>query len=362
MNSALENKLIDCLDALQQGESIEHILDRYPKDAELLRPLLETAVKLAEFRLNPSLAAQKKSREAFLAEASALRAASRSPRFRLLRLQRLVMPLAALVLISMIGFGLISTSARANPGEALYGTKRLVENIQLALAADPIVKTELAEQFRQERIREIQLLLDEGRDADVEYDGIIERMEAALWLIGGLDVQVGDNTRISGVPQVGKLANVKARTLAGNLVAVEIVIEPGGTPEVTATPTPTPSPTSVPQPSLTPTNEVDTEAPQAPSATATVTATPTATPTTTETPTPFATATSQPAAPSASAPTGNDNGDDEGQEDNSNDGGANENDDDGSEEDDHNDSEGNSSSGGSDDSSESENENSHEGN
>ena len=54
MDAQLEVKLIECLDALAQGESVEQILARYPQDAAQLRPLLQTAAGLPALRMEPS--------------------------------------------------------------------------------------------------------------------------------------------------------------------------------------------------------------------------------------------------------------------------------------------------------------------
>ncbi len=42
----LSHALADCLDALQEGESLKACLDRYPAHRERLRPLLEVAQTL----------------------------------------------------------------------------------------------------------------------------------------------------------------------------------------------------------------------------------------------------------------------------------------------------------------------------
>ena len=67
METRLEAKLIECLSALDQGESIDQVLARYPDDAPQLRRLLLTAQALPSLRLEPSEAMKLKSREAAVA-------------------------------------------------------------------------------------------------------------------------------------------------------------------------------------------------------------------------------------------------------------------------------------------------------
>ncbi|RMG99220.1 MAG: hypothetical protein D6706_05820, partial [Chloroflexi bacterium] len=183
MNDALELKLIECLEALEAGASLDEVLRRYPEEAEELRPLLETAVSLDNLNLQPSLAAQTKSRETFLAHAAALKE-NKTRRRRspfLFGLRRLVMPLATFIVLIFFGVGLIAASAPAVPGDALYGTKRLVENIQLGLTTDPTIRATLSAEFNQERIQEIETLLARGSSADVSFEGPIEKIEPDYW-------------------------------------------------------------------------------------------------------------------------------------------------------------------------------------
>jgi hypothetical protein len=340
MDKALENKLIECLNALDEGQPLERVLGRYPEDVDRLRPLLETAVQLADFKLNPSLAAQKQSRDALLSQAAALSTDSRSPRASLFLLRRLLLPLSAFVVLLLLGAGLFSASASAIPGETLYGTKLLFEDIQLSLTADQGARDALREQFMQERIREIRSLLDTGLEAEVEFEGVIGSMASETWIIAQLDVSVTDDTRIFGVPEVGDMARVNGRVLSGTLDAGSIVMLTDDRPPISSTPThsPTPTVTTVLEPSPTPEDTDST--PQAPSESTspvppdTSGPDPSETPLATATPEPTSTSTSSPTPTATMTPDGDDDGvsvdnsNENGDDDNSNDddGGENEND------------------------------------
>lgn len=316
MDEGLEAKLILCLDLLEQGESMEQILSRYPDEAEQLRPLLNTAVKLEEFELNPSLVAQNRSKKAFLAQADALRAGSRPRRFfSIFGLRRLAMPLVALALILLLGAGLNTVSASATPGEPLYTAKRVFESLQLALTTAPVNRSDLMAQFNQERIREIQQLLDERRTADVEFEGLVRDIEPDVWIIAGLETRIDDRTEFEGVAHIGDLVAVRGRTQSGVLVAELITLLPADD-----QPLPIITPTTTPVASPTPTPGVEVDVPQSPSPTATntpepsdtptatATVTATATPTTTDTPSPTSTSTATPSPSATSMPTSDDDG------------------------------------------------------
>src|SRR5512145_810346 len=122
MDAQLESKLIECLDALAQGEAVERILARYPQDAAQLRPLLETAAVLPAQRMEPSEAAKMQSRQKFMAQADLLRRTA--PRKTMGFLPRLATGFLAAALVAIVlGTGAVAASGSALPGDPLYGLK-----------------------------------------------------------------------------------------------------------------------------------------------------------------------------------------------------------------------------------------------
>lgn len=130
MDAAFEAKLIECLDALANGEMLEAILRRYPEDAAALRPMLETAQQLSHMPVGYSVAAQRASRQAFLTQANQLRGRARRLRlgdwFHWPSWPQFVPSLAAaalvFILISAAIFALLDDRQGGNntlsPGEA----------------------------------------------------------------------------------------------------------------------------------------------------------------------------------------------------------------------------------------------------
>ena len=131
MNVDLEIQLIEALDALDQGETLDAILARHPESAAALRPMLATASALPAFRMAPSEAQKMKSRQAFLQQGAALRqAAQRRPALGFV--PRLATLFAALsITLAVMGGGAVAASGSALPGDPLYGLKRTVENVRL---------------------------------------------------------------------------------------------------------------------------------------------------------------------------------------------------------------------------------------
>ena len=258
MDSQLEAKLIECLSALEQHESIDQILARYPQDAARLRPMLEVAVALPTLQMTPSEATQAQAREAFLAQASDLR--DQRKRRPSARLPRLLSAFAAVALVCVVlGAGVVAASS-ALPGDPLYGLKRTVESARLALSLGDASRSALAAQFEQTRRDEITALIHAGREAEVEFLGTIEALQPGVWTVSNVNVIIGDTAQISGDPAVGRIAQVHGQTSRDGLLASRITVEPGRPPTPAPTPAPsatpdkrpTPPATESPAPSLTP--------------------------------------------------------------------------------------------------------------
>jgi hypothetical protein len=257
MDAQLEIKLIECLDALAQGESVERILARYPQDAAQLRPLLETAAGLPTLRMEPSEAAMMQSRQKFMAQADLLRRTT--PRKSMGFLPRFATGfIAAAVVAVALSTGAVAASGSALPGDPLYGLKRTVENAQLNFSGSTAARESLADQFAQRRRDEVNQLLSAGRPGEVEFTGPIEAMQPAVWIVSNVVVQIDANTQIDGTPQINRLAEVRGVTGPTGLRAAAISIESSGEPGATSTPEVTDMPKATETPEPTETGEPET--------------------------------------------------------------------------------------------------------
>ncbi|MCA9939341.1 MAG: hypothetical protein KC418_11895, partial [Anaerolineales bacterium] len=293
MDRAFEAKLIDALDALEQGASLAEILARYPEDAAALGPMLETAQHLAQIKLAPSTAAKNRSRQAFLAEAEAMRVRRQpvsSPLEALRRLVRVLMPTAGIVAALLLGIILLSNTAI--PGNMLYGVKLQIEDWRISLTRDQQALQDLANDLEARRLAEVQQLLAANLQADVAFGDDIALIAADHWeLTSGVRVNISDQTIIIGVPEIGAYAHIEGRTINGAVAAT--LLHVGNRPVEPHPPVPavtvTPAPSSA-KPSSIPTATITTATPALPVPTnlPTTRGTPTATstPSSTRTPSP----------------------------------------------------------------------------
>jgi hypothetical protein len=315
----IESALDKCLSYLEQGDSIEDCLARYPGLAQELRPLLRVALRTQQLRggVTPSSETLAAGRAEFLRRAAALREQPESGRAGVLsRLfdavrsawtglarRRGLTTIAAsvLILFGLLGGGTIA-SANSLPGDPLYPLKRASEQVQLALTFVAETKAELRTSFEQRRLEEVQSVVEVRRVARVRFKGTITSLTEDQWTVSGVDLVVQADTTVEGVPFVGKDVHVEAitqpdgRVVARYLRTIEpLEVPPTATPApppATSTATPkatqtgpiTPSPTAV-----IPTKEpTSTQAPSKDKPNRTATLKPTATPeqTATEEPTP----------------------------------------------------------------------------
>lgn len=322
-----DQTLMAALDMLEQGMSVEEILARFPEEAKGLRPFLNTAVQLSILAPNPPVAAKVASRKAFLAQAAVPAASVSRPWWYWLR-KALAPTLALAAFLIFFGVALVSASAPSLPGDALYNTKLFIEQARLSRTGSPEERMALVEQYRQERIREVEMLLLSGRDAEVSFDGVIEQLADDHWVVAAIMVGVNEDTAVEGHPRLDEMARVYGRTHEGSLTASRIIVLTGGPPPPEPTPKPTQTPlppaTKTPTKTATPTATMTQSPTTTATATPTMTATPTQTPTATQTATPTATPTETPTAtlpPAATQPppdNGNDNGDNGNSNDDSN--------------------------------------------
>ncbi len=256
MNETTERILIEALDLLEQGASIDEIIARYPAQAADLRPFLLTAASLGNLANQPTVTAEARSKRAFQ-DAADQAAAERNKPARAAGswLRRLVAPaLAVLAVLFLGGAGLVGASGSAVPGDALYDTKRLVEEVRLNLTANPETAAQLRERFRRERVREIEALLATGRAAEVSLTGEVESMVDGRWTVAGVPVLVSPATVIDGRPVVGALVQVDGLTSDQAVVAGRVMVLTAGpaldpTPVGAETPSPSPRPSPTPPPS-----------------------------------------------------------------------------------------------------------------
>lgn len=171
MDTKLADRLDDCLVMLGQGWTVDQCLARYPEDAAELRPLLQAATAAHEALASEAmpLAAQARVQTRVMAAWDAA-PASRAPWLSWLMpaaLPRWAGAAAVLLLaITIGGFGTVSASADALPGDVLYPVKQFTEETRAWLARSPEAQVSAYSDLVKARVAELELLVSEDRTAD----------------------------------------------------------------------------------------------------------------------------------------------------------------------------------------------------
>lgn len=259
-NQDLLNAFDDCITRLANGQNIDDCLRLYPQFAAALRPMLEAGLLARRIDMP-------------IGEVNAARERVRTRLDDALQLPRYTYPIrpllsaaaALLIAFFVITGSAVALSTNTIPGDALYGVKRLSENVQLALPGDDAA---LLEQFNSRRIDETRQLLTLRRAASVAFEGTLSSQRNENWEIAGLSIIVQPNVPGAADVRIGaKLFVEVITTTDGEAVATRIVIlddsaspaaptstprssdtpRPTSTSTATATLTLTPSPTSTPE-------------------------------------------------------------------------------------------------------------------
>lgn len=224
--------------------------------------------------------------------------------------------MALLVFAITLGTG-VTASASALPGDALYSLKRAAENVQLLLTFDEQERIELLAKQDDRRQTEIDQVIEQGREVQVDYRGILQGQADGLWRVGSYWVNAGVASAEFAALPTGAYLLILGRVNASGVIDLmrwEVAQTPALQPAPTATatltsptpllpgaslqslPTDTPAPVTPRPPTPRPSTPRPSR-PSAPAATATPTATASVTPTATTTPSPTPTGTLQPTRP-----------------------------------------------------------------
>ena len=234
MNNKLYDTLEICLQALENGDSLDSILTRYPDLESELRPILEAAQQARAMPAPmPSTEAMRRGKARLLQQAAEMREAKRPTRGRqrvIPLFQRLAISLSLTVAALMGGTGLVQASSTALPGENLYPVKRTWEDMRLLFVFSPTAREALTGEYEQERLDEVSELLREGRVVSITFSGVVTESSTSRIVVSTVPVAITNSTTFSGDPlTVGSAVIVTGQTdSAGHVSAMAVQVLPPG--------------------------------------------------------------------------------------------------------------------------------------
>lgn len=232
----MENKLYDafeiCLEALEQGESMDACLARYPELADELRPMLYAAQRArAVAEMDVPKQALARGRARLLRHAAEMREAEVQPRRKRFSMPKLAYALMLLLIFTFSGTGLVNASSTAIPGDNLYTVKRSWEDFRLFFTFNGDAYDALEESFEDERYEEIHDLFEHGRTAHVSFVGLVAEQLPDAWMVSGLPIVLNSGTYVDANILVGDTVIVQGITQPDTLqvLATQIELAPAGT-------------------------------------------------------------------------------------------------------------------------------------
>ena len=150
-------------DAAQEDASLRQLLIAASRARQALKPSDpdDDFVRTSEIRVLNRLRAQQKERMPIKAKRS-------RPFIRRLRTAPVIISLIIVVRVLSGTIGVASAAASSLPGDGLYPLKLGMEDARLALTLDPEADFQLLEEFADERLSEIEALVEAGRVADID--------------------------------------------------------------------------------------------------------------------------------------------------------------------------------------------------
>ncbi|MGD9394501.1 MAG: DUF5667 domain-containing protein [Dehalococcoidia bacterium] len=200
-NQEFDNILNECLERITLGgETLEQCLERYPEQAEELKPLLETvlAVKKASV-VEPRPDFKAKARYQFRSALQEKAAPQRRPFFGWL--PRWATALSIVLIVLLAGGGTVAAAANSMPDSILYPVKLATENVRMAFTPSQMGKARLCSDFADERVVEIIYMAEKGDAEGVEAttERLDDRLETLAVLASGLETVEKDGDAMLSV-------------------------------------------------------------------------------------------------------------------------------------------------------------------
>lgn len=183
MVNELDEILNECLERLAKGDTIDQCLQRYPEQADELKPLLQTALDVKKtVAIQPR--AEFKARARYQFRSALQEASSRKSRPAFGWFPRWATVVAVVIGILLLGSGTVAASGYSMPDSPLYSLKIATENAQIALTRSDLGRAELNAKFADRRVTEIVYLAHKGYDGRI--DDVTQRLDKDLTMLASL--------------------------------------------------------------------------------------------------------------------------------------------------------------------------------
>jgi len=218
-----EQLLERCLQEVTHAGDAKAVLQRYPQHADRLRPLLDVALATSRYYTDVpepqgglaagrvrllDAAAQQRER----VQATQIRTRKeKKPKMKLLLATRLISAiLAAVIGTAAVGGGVTWAASDSLPGDVLYPVKLAGEDLRLSFASRPESQVELALQFADERVAEVEALAERG---SLVPETAVTRMERHVFRAMNQAAWASEEEMPGLLKRIAQRMQVQAQTL-----------------------------------------------------------------------------------------------------------------------------------------------------
>lgn len=211
MKEQPEEILDRCIDVARSDGDPEAVLRDHPEHADEIRSLLQMGRELEAL---PAPAPSTRAMMSVLARAFAQQPAppapARKPRLFLFRPSLWVRVAAVLFVAVAAGWGTVSLTSSAVPGDLVYPIKMLVEDVRYRLAVRPEGKADLHITFADERLKEFLTKHQQGRGVDKQ---LLQQMLSHTYLALETGAEVPDLERGALIERLSGACRFQMRAL-----------------------------------------------------------------------------------------------------------------------------------------------------
>ncbi len=211
-----------CLQSLQSGMELEHVLNMFPQWRAELSPLIKSAFFVQQMgeAIQVPDAVVSENREAFLLAVQDTIPAARKTRRQLpFRAFLWGVLLTAGLMLCLLGASLLF--GRALPGSIFYPVKESVRQARLLITQSSFERIRLRLAYDQARVAEIGRLKQKAKEVRVSFGGSYTQSPEGNWLVAGLPVSLQAETQWVGNIWSGVYVQVQGVLQKDGAIVVE---------------------------------------------------------------------------------------------------------------------------------------------
>ena len=187
MDERIEDTLQQCLERMENGQSLEECFAQFPEEATRLEPLLRSAASVRDhYPHGLSSGTRTRMRNRVMHEWD-LQNQRKHRNFLPLFLPRMAaVATSVILLVVFAGMGTVAAAGNTVSGDHLYPIKQLHEEAQLQLTRSPEARVELYTRLVKERAKELQTLAAKEEARRDAIASTIDRINRHLLALDGI--------------------------------------------------------------------------------------------------------------------------------------------------------------------------------